>query len=275
MDDITVKIKRVDVLPIVKYYMEQLSLYEIFNKYVPTHENCHVEVSKSLCVMIANIICSKRPLYKVQEWLSEYSDGLGEEPLDAAPFNDDRLGRALDALFKADRGSMGTELSAHAIRVHELETSRIHNDTTTVTFLGAYEAPDPQTVQLLLGHNKDSRPDCKQIVFGINTTEDGHVPLLCPLFDGNTPDDKTHIPNWKGLRELIGNTDFLYIADSKLCSRENLNYIAGHQGTFITIMPRNRQEVKAFYKVARSGEVHWEPAGSIRHPFWQAGPVPE
>ena len=60
MDDITVKTKRVDVLPIVKYYMDQLSLYGIFNKYVRTHHNCQVEVSKSLCVMIANIICSKR-----------------------------------------------------------------------------------------------------------------------------------------------------------------------------------------------------------------------
>ena len=263
MDDIAVKTKRVDVLPIVKYYIEQLSLYEVFNKYVLTHDNCQIDVSKSLCVMVSNIICSRRPLYKVQEWLSEYSDGLGEEPLHAAPYNDDRLGRALDALFKADRGSLGAELSANAIRVHELETSRIHNDTTTVTFLGAYQTPDPQTVQLLLGHNKDGRPDCKQIVFGINTTEDGHVPLICSLFDGNTPDDKTHIPNWQRLRELIGKTDFLYIADSKLCSQENLNYIAKHEGKFITIMPKNRLEVKAFHELARAGKVHWEPAYQV------------
>jgi len=53
----------------------------------------------------------------------------------------------------------------------------------------------------------------------------------------------------------MSQTDFLYIADRKLRSQENLNHIAGHQVKFITIMPKNRQEVKAFYECARRGEV--------------------
>jgi len=65
-----------------------------------------------------------------------------------------------------------------------------------VTFIGKYDTPDPEASKLKHGHNKDFRPDSKQIVFGLNITADGHVPLSYKLFDGNTPDDVTHIPNW-------------------------------------------------------------------------------
>jgi len=41
------------------------------------------------------------------------------------------------------------------------------------------------TIQLKRGYNKDGRPDCKQIVFGLNITEDGHVPISYPVYDGN------------------------------------------------------------------------------------------
>ena len=63
-----------------------------------------------------------------------------------------------------------TELSGNAIRVHKLLTDEMHNDSTTVTFIGKYKNPDPDAVKLKHGHNKDFRPDCKQIVFGLNIT---------------------------------------------------------------------------------------------------------
>ncbi|MDA3895157.1 MAG: hypothetical protein PF482_03295 [Desulfobacteraceae bacterium] len=56
----------------------------------------------------------------------------------------------------------------------------------------------------------------------INITADGHVPLSYKLFDGNTPDDVTHIPNWNALRTLLEKEDFIYVADCKLCSHKNL-----------------------------------------------------
>ena len=69
---------------------------------------------------------------------------------------------------------------------------------------------------------KDFRPECKQIVFGLNITSDGHVPLSYKLFDGNSTDDVTHIPNWNALRSLLEKEDFIYVADCKLYSQKNL-----------------------------------------------------
>ncbi len=45
-----------------------------------------------------------------------------------------------------------------------------------------------------------------------------------------------------GLGEWLGRTDFLYVADSKLCSREAMTYIAARGGRFVTVLPRSRKE---------------------------------
>ena len=178
MKQIEAQYKQFDVLPMVKHYMNSLDLYNLFKKYVPCSTNCLAEHAESLCIITANIICDNKPLYKVQEWLAKYADGLTNQSANADKFNDDRLGRSLSALFKADRHSLMTEVSCNAIKLHKLLTDEIHNDSTSVTFKGKYANPDPDAVQLKHGHNKDFRPDCKQIVFGLNITADGHVPII-------------------------------------------------------------------------------------------------
>ena len=263
MEQFEVRFKQVDVLPLVKHYMDELDLFNLFTKYVPAAAGSLADHAESLCILAANIICNNKPLYKIQEWLGKYSDGLGGEPVDARLFNDDRLARGLSALFHADRHSLMTEVSSNAIRVHKLLTDEIHNDSTTVTFIGKYDTPDPQAVKLKHGHNKDFRPDCKQVVFGLNITSDGHVPVSYKLFDGNTNDDVTHIPNWNGLRTLLGKEDFIYVADCKLCSKGNLRHIAANGGYFITIVPKGRKEVKQFLKHLKQKDVEWQDAFEI------------
>ncbi len=192
--------------------------------------------------------------------MAKYSDDLAAEPVEAKLFNDDRLARSLSALFEADRHSLMTEASANAIATHDLLTDEVHNDSTTVTFIGKYDNPDPQAVKLKHGHNKDFRPDCKQVVFGLNITSDGHVPLSYELFDGNTCDDVTHIPNWNGLRALLGKEQFIYVADCKLCGQDNLDHIDKNGGLFITIVPKGREEVKLFYQYLKKNDAEWKHA---------------
>ena len=263
MEQFEARFKQVDVLPMVKHYMDELDLFNLFTKYVPAASGSLADHAESLCILTANIICDNKPLYKVQEWLSKYSDGLGGEPVEASLFNDDRLARALSALFDSDRHSQMTEVSGNAIAVHKLLTDEIHNDSTTVTFIGKYDTPDPQAVKLKHGHNKDFRPDCKQVVFGLNITPDGHVPLSYKLFDGNTTDDVTHIPNWNALRTLLEKEDFIYVADCKLCSQKNLIHIAQNGGFFITIVPKDRKEVKQFSRYLKRNDVEWKDAFEV------------
>lgn len=257
------RFQQVDVLPMVKHFMDELDLFNLFTKYVPAATGSLAAHAESLCILTANIICDNKPLYKVQEWLSKYSDGLVADPNAASLFNDDRLARALSALFRSDRHSLMTEVSGNAIAVHKLLTDEIHNDSTTVTFIGKYDTPDSEAVKPKHGHNKDFRPDCKQIVFGLNITADGHVPLSYKLFDGNTTDDVTHIPNWNGLRTLLEKEDFIYVADCKLCSHNNLSYISENGGRFITIVPKDRKQFKQFLTYLKTNDVPWKDAFSI------------
>ena len=99
MERFETRFKQVDVLPMVKHFMDRLDLFNLFTKYVPAAACSLADHAESLCILTANIICDNKPLYKVQEWLSQYSDGLVGMPVKASLFNDDRLARGLSALF--------------------------------------------------------------------------------------------------------------------------------------------------------------------------------
>ena len=89
------------------------------------------------------------------------------------------------------------------------------------------------------------------------------MPIDAQFYDGNQADVTTHQANWNQLREQIGD-DFIYIADSKLCSSENLATIDRHGGKFITVVPRNFKEAKGFLWRAQSGEeIDWQHTYSV------------
>lgn len=264
MENLYAQSKLLDVKPLIKYYMDQLSLHKLFDKYMPKSTKMLMAPADILTMMVFNIINAPNPLYKVSEWAADYLDGIGEQPQEAEKYNDDCLGRNLDRLYQCDRNALMIELTANAIKAHHLETGIIHNDSTTVTFKGRYENQDPKAVQLQYGHNKDFRPDCLQLVYGLNITEDGNVPLSFQLFDGNQTDDNTHIPNWNQLRQMLGKTDFIYVADCKLCNEDNLDHIHQNDGFFVTVVPKNRTLLTPFKEQLQNGDVQWQPAYAVQ-----------
>jgi transposase len=146
---------------------------------------------------------------------------------------------ALERLFDADRASLLTTLVLRAVREFGIDTSECHNDSTSISVSGvvyrdATGAPrgGKPTPVITHGHSKDHRPDLKQLVWILTVAADGAVPLAYRLADGNTNDDPTHIPTWDGLVALLlVRTDFLYVADSKLCSREAMAHIVACRRT--------------------------------------------
>ncbi len=60
---------------------------------------------------------------------------------------------------------------AHAVREFGVNLDELHNDSTTITFHGDYEAADQQRtlrgklrLAVTHGHNKDHRPDLEQLL---------------------------------------------------------------------------------------------------------------
>ena len=63
------------------------------------------------------------------------------------------------------------------------------------------------------------------------------IPIHYKACDGNQTDDATHWETWQALCRLLGKSDFIHVADSKLCVRETLFQIDGQKGRFVTILP--------------------------------------
>jgi hypothetical protein len=191
---------------------------------------------------------------------------LGLRAGDAEMLNDDRVGRTLDKLFDADRASLITATVLGVIADFDVATTQLHNDSTTVTVTGNYPDADGRarggkpTPAIRHGHNKDFRPDLKQLLFILTISADGAVPIACRVADGNTPDDVTHIPTWDQLHALVGSPGFLYVADSKLCSKQAMSHIACHGGRFVTVVPQGRREDTWFRQWAQTHAPAWQEA---------------
>jgi transposase len=104
------------------------------------------------------------------------------------------------------------------------------------------------------------RPDLKQLVWILTVSADGAVPMAYRLADGDTSDDPTHVPTWDGLVTVLGRRDFLYVADSKLCSGTAMRHIDGEGGRFVTVLPRTRGEDKWFRDWIQVNQPQWTEA---------------
>ncbi len=260
--------QRLGCLPVVNFFLARLGLGEHLDRYLP-HDDARLRLPPAtvIQVVVANIAAGRRPVYALGEWAAPYDPALlGLKPGDAAALNDDRVGRMLDRLFDADRASLVTMTVLRAIHEFDLDVTQLHNDSTTVTLTGAYGQADgytrggKATSAIRHGHNKDYRPDLKQLLLILTICADGAVPIAYRVSDGNTPDDVTHIPTWDELRALVGSPDFLYVADSKLCSHDAMGHIASHGGRFVTIIPHGRREDTWFRDWAQTHAPTWAEA---------------
>jgi len=262
----------VDAAPVIRHFLEKLGLPTLFQQHLPRLRGRQRDVPTStvLCVLLSNLLLARKPLYAVADWASSFvPEHLGLLPDQLSRLNDDRCGRALDHLFRADRASLLTAIVLATVRLFRLALHDMHQDTTTLTFCGEYadQSSGEQAdlpARITRGHNKDHRPDLKQLLYNRTLTADGAVPIHCKIHDGNTADSKVHERTWLEICAIVGNPDFLYVADSKLCDRQVLHLIANRQGRFLTVMPRTRMEHARFLDWVRDNEVNW--SGVCRRP---------
>lgn len=266
-DDFTLESRTVGALPIINDYLDRLRLPALLQTYLDKADpRSEIPPDKVLLLLIRNLVIDRQPLYNLSAWARgrlPMTTGFTESELDH--LNDDRVGRALDRLFDADRAAMLTDLILHLIPSFEVRMDELHNDSTSLTLHGAYRDAngDPMrgktTVQAARGYNKDYRPDLKQLLWILTVSSDGGVPVHFKVCSGQTEDSSTHIETWNRLRDLVGHPEFVYVADSKLCTRENLRHIDERGGRFVTILPRSRKEDARFREWLVSHTPPWDP----------------
>ena len=259
---------RIAALPVLEGVLGRLRLAAFLRDHLPCEDRrSRVSTATGLMILLKNLLISREPLYGIGEWAARHApEWLGLTPTQLPSLNDDRVGRCLDRLFDADIPSLTLAVVAHAVREFAVDLDELHNDSTTVTFHGDYEAADQQRtlrgklrLAVTHGHNKDHRPDLKQLLYILTISRDGAVPVHFRVANGNATDDRSHIETWKTLCELTGRRDFLYVADCKLATAENMAHIHQHGGRFLTILPRTRGEDTSFRAAIRQGPEGWKP----------------
>ena len=244
--------------PIIEHFIEMLKIREIISTYVRTDKRMKLDDDKVLTLLIHNILTTPNALYEMEDWLKPLDAGkVGLTPGETAFIQDDRIGRALVRFYDSRHKDVFFRLALRAIKIFDLDCSQIHHDTTSVTVTGRY--PGWSAMELLIyGKNKDHRPDLKQLVLGLNVTADGAVPISHRVYDGNQTDDRLHPANHKALQKLLRRSDFIYVADCKLATEENLHKIAVCNGLFVSVMPRTWKEDGQFRDKVQRGKIRWK-----------------
>ena len=247
--DLRLRALRVGALPILNCIIERMGVAEELNLALK-----NPGYAEALLALIKNILVERNALYAIGEWAALYDAGLVAQ----GKIGDDKLGRALDRLFAADRATLQTRIVLAVMTGFDLKMEQIHNDTTSVMVRGAYDGQNAKGVQLKRGHSKEHRPDLKQLVYSLCVTSDGAVPVHFKAYDGNQTDDGIHLETWIRLRTLLQHPRFIYVADCKLCTEKNLRTIDRERGFFVTIIPKTRSEVATFTEAVLGGDVRWE-----------------
>lgn len=244
--------------PLIAYFLQRMNLEAILRGALGSARQGILDHARTLCVLVHNMLVSPAPLYRIAEWAAPWEPHvLGLTPTQKGALNDDRIARALDALISERARGIWFRLALRIIKQFEVGTDRVHFDTTTVTFHGKYERSVSEP-RITHGHNKDHRPDLKQLLFGLTVSSDGAVPLHHQVYSGNRTDDSVHQSNLEYLRRLLGRDDFTYVADGKLCTTDNLKHLTSYGGKFVTVMPRTWSEDKRFRETLRKGNVRWK-----------------
>ena len=263
----TLKCGVVGALPIINRVIERMRLAEFLQAYFPTADSrSKVSTEQGLLVLLRNILLSREPIYGLGEWAESFTaDLLGLGPRQAKNLNDDFVGRCLERLFDADYPSMILALMTHVVKEFDVELDQLHNDSTTISFHGSYDDAKAgasqrgkPTLAITHGHNKDHRPDLKQLLFILTVACDGGLPIYFTAADGNVTDDTTHRNTWDLMCQIVGARDFLYVADSKLATAGNMAYIHQGGGRFVTLLPRTRAEHAAFRTSAQERKLEWK-----------------
>lgn len=225
--------QRLDHLGIVAGICQRINLIGLIDGSLPSPMERKVSCGQATQAMVLNALgLTGRALYLMPEYMENKPvDLLIGAGLSAADFNDDTLGRALDELQQAGVTELFARVAAEAVRVYDIHTRYAHVDSSTFAVQGRYDSPYAQkmtekygAVTISRGYSKDKRPDLKQVVVNLITSQASALPLWLEVLDGNSSDKLTFQTTVAAYcRELAeGESPPWFVLDSAGYSQENL-----------------------------------------------------
>ena len=199
--------REVGPLLLVCHYLDRLGLVELVDAAAPMRGRSLLTHGEVIAALVANRLSAPAPLYDVSGWASgaAVAELLG---VPAALLNDDRLGRALEALQPVAEDLRG-QLLLRTLDRFDVDASRLHLDLTTLRFTGAY----PDSTLVKKGWGSDRRV-ARQVRTLQATTPDGVALYLRP-HNGNEAELTCLGQALETLQTLTG-PGLVIVADSAL-----------------------------------------------------------
>jgi len=207
--------RHLGALPVLYALLTKLRVGEIINRHCPTA--AEVDHGTVALVLILNRLSTPQPLYKVADWLA-HTVLVHTLDVPATKFNDDRLGRTLDAISQHAQ-SIWMEIIQQAYRQAGSDVTVLFYDLTAYVMHGDYQNSD--LVDFGFAHNTPMHK--RKFKEGLNVAADGNIPVWYHLWPGRTPDKATVQQNLAHLRQFLdacgqSPADVLIVGD-----RANLN----------------------------------------------------
>ena len=263
--------ERIDHLGLVAAGIRKLGIIEFFEKKLPKDRQHKVSHGQSIASMILmGLGYVNRRIYLTPEFFRGKSiERLIGEGLTAEDFNDDVIGRSLDAIYEYGATELFLELILEILpEITQGKDQRFHADTTSISLYVDYteesEEVEEEVIEITYGYSKDHRQDLKQIMLSMVTNQDG-IPFYVEPLSGNESDKENLIRAIKETvkkiqKELSENQKVLYIADSALYTEKNIEAL-GEKTPFITHAPSTLNIVKELEKA----ELEFRPTTDERY----------
>jgi transposase len=224
-----VTMKTIGSLYLLKPFTNALQIREIIDRIVPMERDSggltHGQVIEQL---VLNRLNDPRPLVRIPDWaehtgIPELFQIMPEE------LNDDRLGRALDAIFPYIDDTEEAIVLQALSRFSKIDTSKVLWDLTSFYFEGDYD----ESQLIKYGYSRDQKPDKKQAVVELNVTAGDGIPICHRTLPGNASDQKEALKNLETLKKRLKNKNFLIIGDRALFSKDNLAGLISREIDFV------------------------------------------
>ena len=220
-----------DHLGIIAVTIEKLGLIEKIDSKLPVSANkgSKTSMGQRVSAMILN------GLGFIDDRLYMFPDFIANKPVErlfgdgmrASYFNDDALGRLLDAIDDYGTTKLFTEV-AFAIGIeNNLLGNAVHFDTSTLSVYGDDDEDELEInsnletkapINITYGYSKNKRFDLKQMVINLATTGAASFPIWMEEHSGNASDKTVLITAAERMKKFCNGfndvPDFLYTGDS-------------------------------------------------------------
>lgn len=256
-------------LPVLYALLETLQVRHIINRHCPTR--AEVDHGTVALVLILNRLMFPLPLYRVSDWLGR-SILTSVLNVPAAKFNDDRLGRTLDALYP-HLEAIWLEVVEVALLKADVDLSVIFYDLTAFIAHGRYASSE--AVDFGFAHNTPMNK--RKFKLALNAVADGNIPWLYHFLPGRTADQATVADNMNNLAAWLQQrgyrlSDTLVIGDRAMLDDDLAWAYDQHQLRYLGGLRCLKKEHKALLMNWTTDQLEAFPLGEGPNPqYWGRG----